>query len=98
MQNIRQLYGFIITSKLREGVLKLLYRNKPLRQMEISKKINQKQQNISTTLIKLEKENLVECLTPNKKAWKVYSITELGKEVIKYSLEQKKDLNHRRKS
>ena len=31
----------------------------------------------------LEKEKLVECITPNKASWRVYSITQLGKEILK---------------
>ena len=45
--------------------------------------IKQKQPNISKVLFDLEKHKLVECLTPEKKAWKVYEITDFGREVLK---------------
>lgn len=84
MKTIEQLYAFILTSSVRKKVLEVLYKNSPLQQMSVVKKVRQKQPNISIILLDLEKEKLIECLTPNKKAWKVYSITELGREVIGY--------------
>ena len=82
MTNIRQLYGHIVTSKIRKQIV-LLLSKKPLRQAEISAKLKQKQPNISKALVDLEKHYVVECLTPNKKAWKLYELTPLGREVIK---------------
>lgn len=55
-----------------------------IRQIQIAKIIKEKQPNVSKALADLEKKKLVECLTPDKKAWKVYGITDLGKEVLKY--------------
>lgn len=86
MKTPEQLYAFIITSKVRKKVLEILNKHSPLRQTEIANKINQKQPNISLILRDLEKEGLIECLTPDKKAWKVYKITKVGKEVIKVFL------------
>jgi len=83
MTDIRQLYAFISTSKIRKNILEVLLK-KDIRQIEIAELIKEKQPNVSKALIDLEKEGLVICLTPNKKAWKVYGITDLGKEVIKY--------------
>ena len=75
MERIQQLYAFIITSKRRLNVLKSL-KNNPLRPFEIAKKTKYKAPNVSKTLFQLEKEKLVECITPNKNSWRVYSITE----------------------
>lgn len=83
MQEIKKLIGFIVASKVRMKVLKTLNKYAPIRQTELAKKVKQKQQNVSKVLMDLEKEGLVECLTPDKKAWKVYDITELGKEIVK---------------
>lgn len=83
MENIRQLYAFISTSKLRRNVLNALSK-KDIRQVEIAKLIGEKQPNVSKALADLQKKGLVECLTPDKKAWKVYGITDLGKQVLKY--------------
>jgi len=83
MENIRQLYAFLSTSKIRLNVLVTLARM-DIRQIQIAKIIKEKQPNVSKALADLEKKKLVECLTPDKKAWKVYGITDLGKEVLKY--------------
>jgi len=83
MERIQELYGFILSSKRREEVLKTL-RKRPLRPFEIAKKTKYKAPNVSKTLFQLEKYKLVECITPNKSSWRVYSITELGKQVLKY--------------
>lgn len=83
MGNIRQLYAFISTSKIRKNILDALIK-KDIRQAEIAKLINEKQPNVSNALVDLEKKDLVESLTPEKKAWKFYGITDLGKEVLKY--------------
>ncbi|OGJ15949.1 hypothetical protein A3K73_06265 [Candidatus Pacearchaeota archaeon RBG_13_36_9] len=83
MENIRQLYAFISTSKIRKNVLGALSK-KDIRQVEIAKSIKEKQPNVSKALADLQKKKLVECLTPEKKAWKVYGITDLGRQVLKY--------------
>tara|TARA_Y100000310_G_scaffold273687_1_gene289285 strand:- start:3453 stop:3659 length:207 start_codon:yes stop_codon:yes gene_type:complete len=41
--------------------------------------------NVSTILNQLEKEKLIVCLTPEKKAWKYYKMTDLGKDVLTMS-------------
>lgn len=97
MKSIKQLYGSILSSKVKEQILTVLHRNPPLRQTEIVKKAKQKQQNVSVILNKLEKEGLAECLTPDKKAWKVYAITDLGKEVIEYLKKEKENIKKRLK-
>ena len=82
MERIQELYGFLVSSLRRLNVLKAL-KNKPLRPFEIAKKIKYKAPNVSKTLFQLEKHNLVECITPNKSSWRVYAITDLGKQVLK---------------
>lgn len=81
MEEIQQLYGFVISSKRRYNVLKTLD-NKPLRPFEIAKKTKYKAPNVSVTLFQLEKKKLVKCITPDKSSWRVYNITDLGKQVL----------------
>lgn len=82
MTNIRESYAYIVTSKIRRKIV-LTLSKKPLRQAEITAKLRLKQPNVSKALCDLEKNQIVQCLTPNKKAWKLYELTELGKEIIK---------------
>jgi len=83
MTNIRQLHAFITTSKIRKNVLKTLAKGDML-QSEIARTIKEKQPNVSRAIVDLEKKGLVVSLTPDKKAWKVYGITDLGKQVLKF--------------
>ncbi len=83
-QDTKLLYGFIVSSKTRTDILEILFKNPILRQSEIAKCIKQKQQNIYKPIDDLIKSGLIECLNPEKKAWKSYIITDLGKEVITF--------------
>jgi len=74
--------GFILSSKIRKNILDELS-NHPKRPMEIANKIQTKQQNVSRCLFELEKEGLVECLNPSKRAWRVYALTKKGKGISK---------------
>ncbi len=89
------LYGFITSSKLRFSILEIFYKNSFQSQTQIAKELNQKQQNISKAIYDLEREKLIECLTPEKKAWKSYMITELGKEIIAFSKLKEKEVKKR---
>lgn len=78
----KALIGFVIASKARQDVLKFLVKNRPSRPMEITRKLSYDQPYITRTLQALEKKKLVECLTPDKKGWRVYSVTKLGKKIV----------------
>ena len=82
MTNIRQSYAYIITSQIRKKIV-LTLSKKPLRQAENATKLKIKQPNVSKALYDLERNQIVQCLTPDKKAWKLYELTELGKEAFK---------------
>jgi len=86
MREIKALYGFVITSKIRMSILKTLSKKSPLLQSNIAKRMKKKQQDISKEMYKLVEERLVECLTPNKGSYKAYVITKLGKEVLDFQL------------
>ncbi len=87
MRSIKELYGFVITSKIRLTILQTLGKKCPLLQSEIAEQLSRKQQDISKAVYQLEKEGLVECLTPNKRSYKAYIITKLGREVVNFKLE-----------
>ena len=83
----RELYGFIITSKIRHAILQSLEKKSPMLQSKIAQKLKRKQQDISKAVYQLEKENLIECLTPDKGSYKAYTITKLGREILNFKLE-----------
>lgn len=96
-QDTKQLYGFVISSKTRTDILEILFKNPILRQSEIAKSIKQKQQNIYKPIDDLIKSGLIECLNPEKKAWKSYIITDLGKEIITFGKDLKEETKKRNK-
>ena len=87
MRQIKELYGLIITSTLRKGILETLNKKSPLLQSAIALKLKRKQQDISKEVYTLQKEGLIECLNPEKGSYKAYTITKLGREVLDYKLE-----------
>ncbi len=87
MRQTRELYGFVITSKIRLSILQTLGKKSPLLQSEVAKRLDRKQQDISKAVYQLEKEGILECLTPGKGSYKAYTITKLGKEVLNFKLE-----------
>ena len=95
-KDTKNLYGYLVSSKLRYKIFEVLYKNSALRQTEIATKINQKQQNVSRAIYDLEKMELIECLNPEKKAWKSYLITGLGKEVWEFSKKQDEEAKKRK--
>ncbi len=72
--------SFIISSKHRKPILKLLDNPKTPTQIrnETSLHFNQ----VSRTLIELEKKGFVKCLTPNQKLNRFYQITDKGKKIL----------------
>jgi len=94
-QDTKQLYGFVISSRTRTAILDVLFKTPILRQSEIAKTIKQKQQNIYKPIEDLQKVGLIECLNPEKKAWKSYIITDLGKEVINFGRKLKVETDKR---
>ncbi|MBW2975432.1 ArsR family transcriptional regulator [Candidatus Woesearchaeota archaeon] len=82
MDEIDNLIGFIISSNRRKEVLKELSK-KPKRPMELCKKLDLDTGNIARLLFQLEKKNVIKCVTPEKRSWRVYMITSLGEEVLK---------------
>ena len=91
----KELYGFVVSSKIRTKILEVLFKNPTIRQSEIAKAIKQKQQNIYKSIDSLIRKGLIECLNPEKKAWKSYMITDLGKSILQFGKNLKEDAKKR---
>lgn len=83
MTHIQELYAYIASSSVRTKVLTALEKI-PLRPRLISKKLNYATSQISVALFQLENKDMVKCLTPEKQSWRLYAITDTGKEVLKF--------------
>jgi len=71
------LYGFVSASKYREKIIESLEKTN-LTPSQIADSTNLRQPHISSALSELEKKNLVECLNPDRRKGRVYSLTEKG--------------------
>ena len=84
MRQLKELYGFVVSSKVRIAVLRALARTSPMFQSEIAREIGRRPQNIAREVRSLERAELVECLTPAKQSHKPYVITRLGSETLAF--------------
>jgi len=71
-----------MSGKVRKQILQELSKGKKTPTM-LSRAIKTHQSTTSRALISLEKKKLVKCLTPKAKLSRIYSITEIGKKVIR---------------
>jgi DNA-binding PadR family transcriptional regulator len=76
-----KLVSFVKRGRIRFEVLKQLSSN-PATPTEISKAIKRHRPSVSRALADLESKGLVECLTPNEKLGRIYSITPKGTSAI----------------
>jgi DNA-binding transcriptional ArsR family regulator len=93
---LKNLYGYLLSSKVRKRILEVLQTKKALPPKDISKNINNTQQNISKELINLTKKGLIECITPAQKRWTIYMITKLGREVLQYDKKLEEEIKKRK--
>ncbi|ADB57524.1 winged helix-turn-helix domain-containing protein [Archaeoglobus profundus] len=75
-------YSFVIRAKNRKAVLLCL--SNPKTPAQIAKELNLSLPHVSRALKELEKEGLIECLTPNEKVGRVYKRTMIGEEIANF--------------
>jgi len=78
-----ELISFVQMSSYREKILIDLM-DKIKTPSKISKSTNIKMSHISTVLRELNDKELIVCLNPQKRQGRLYTTTDLGKEVLKY--------------
>ena len=72
---------FVKSSKNKKAILKALLAA-PMTPAELAKKLNNHRSTISQNLIEMKKRELVVCLTPKNKNYRLYRITKKGKDVL----------------
>ena len=75
------LVAFIKRAKNRNAILQLLAEKKKT-QAELHHESKMYRTHVRRTLIELQKRKLVKCLNPKDRIYKIYQITNLGKEVL----------------
>lgn len=78
-----ELISFVQMSTYREKILMDLD-DKLKTPSKISKSTNIKMSHISTVLKELKDKDLIKCLNPQKRQGRLYTTTELGKNILKY--------------
>ncbi|MFZ3077015.1 MAG: ArsR family transcriptional regulator [Candidatus Aenigmatarchaeota archaeon] len=76
-----RLYSFVLRGKLRKSIM-LSLKVRPKVSSEIASELKTSLPNISKAVSELKKKGLVECLTPELKVGRVYTLTKIGKEII----------------
>ncbi|MEM0448344.1 MAG: winged helix DNA-binding protein [Methanomassiliicoccales archaeon] len=78
---MRELVRWVLGVDRRVLVMKEISRSDIVKPAKIAERYGRSVQNISRAIHELEGQGLVECLTPSKKTWKRYILTEKGKKV-----------------
>jgi len=78
----QELIHYVLSVDRRLFVIKEFQHRPILQASDIAEKVGRSLQNISHALKDLEKEKVVTCITPQKRTWKRYILTEMGKNVL----------------
>jgi len=76
-----QKYSFVISAPNRKKVIIALDREKTPK--ELAKELRKQDANISRALRELTNEEIIKCLTPEKKRGRIYVLTKIGVEIRK---------------
>ncbi|MBA7585156.1 hypothetical protein ES708_27126 [subsurface metagenome] len=76
------LVGFIKASKYRRNILFELEKGRKT-PLELSTTLNMYISHISKSLKELTEKKIIVCLTPKQRKGKIYSLTELGRQIAK---------------
>jgi len=76
-----ELLGFIKASSNRQKIL-LALSNRDMTPIEISKFTNIALSNVTKIIGDLRKKDLVQCKTPKLRKGRIYTLTEMGKEIL----------------
>ncbi|CAG0990005.1 MAG: hypothetical protein MPEBLZ_02390 [Candidatus Methanoperedens nitroreducens] len=80
--NIDELTMWVLGVERRVVVLKMMHEKKMIQASDIADSTDRSLQNISYAMRELEEKGLIQSLTPGKKTWKRFILTEKGTEVF----------------
>lgn len=82
MMKIDELTRWVLSVDRRVLVMKEIHENELIKASKIAEKTGRSRQNISRAMRELEKQGLIECLTPEKHTWKRFILTGKGMQVF----------------
>jgi DNA-binding MarR family transcriptional regulator len=86
---IADLVKWVLCVDRRVLVMREVHQNDVIKPSEIAERSGRSIQNISRAIHELEEHELIECLTPEKRTWKRYILTDKGKKVFEELRESK---------
>ncbi|NIR87250.1 sugar-specific transcriptional regulator TrmB [Candidatus Bathyarchaeota archaeon] len=78
----QELIHYVLSVDRRLLVIKEFQHRPMLQASDVAEKVGRSLQNISHALKDLQEEKIVTCITPQKRTWKRYILTEMGKNVL----------------
>ena len=90
--NFWTLYAYVVSSKYRKLVIKVLYKG-PAIPKEISRRTGKAQPHISRALKELKNRKLVTCINPQEKKGRIYKLTTIGLKVAEEVIKRYKNDN-----
>jgi len=81
-QSFEELIHFILSVDRRIFVIREFQHRSILQASDVAKEVGRSLQNISRALKELKKEGIVVSITPEKRTWKRYVLSEKGKKVL----------------
>jgi ribosomal protein S25 len=87
-EKMQELINFILSVDRRIFAMKEFQHHTVLQASDIARKFGRSLQNASRALRELEREGIVVSITPKKRTWKRYILSEKGKELLNALNEQ----------
>jgi len=81
-KTLEELVRYVLGVDRRVFVLKEFEQRPLLQASDIAEDVERSLQNISRALKELEKKEIVSCINPQRRTWKRYILTEVGKQVL----------------
>ncbi|QLH75652.1 MAG: MarR family transcriptional regulator [Methanomassiliicoccales archaeon] len=82
MMNIEEAVRWVLSVDRRMLVMREAHENGVIKASELASRTGRSVQNISRAIHEMEREGLIECLTPEKETWKRYLLTPFGRSVL----------------
>jgi predicted transcriptional regulator len=80
--NIDELTMWVLGVNRRLIVLKMMHEKRMIQASDIADSTERSLQNISYAMREMEEQGLIKCITPDKRTWKKFILTEKGTEVF----------------
>jgi len=81
--NVDEIERWVLSVDRRLLLMRSIRNSRVVKASEVAQMTDRSIQNISRAIKECEERELVECITPEKRTWKKYMLTDLGYHVLK---------------